>query len=141
MVKAKIRKALTKSEQMACVASKHTQPELFVRRALWRLGVRYHLHRKDLPGCPDLYVPRLRLAVFVNGCFWHGHDCSKGRAPKSNVAFWRSKLDRNIERDTRALSSLSERKVESLVVWACELGTFDRCARDIQSRYQSRSAA
>ena len=141
MVEAKIRKALTKSEQMARIASKNTQPELFVRRTLWRLGVRYRLHRKDLPGRPDLYVPRLRLAVFVNGCFWHGHDCSKGRPPKSNVDFWRSKLDRNIERDTRALSSLADRDVESLVVWACELETFDACARDIQSRYQSRSAA
>ena len=141
MAAAKIRKALSKSEQMARIPSKDTQPELFVRRTLSRLGVRYRLHRKDLPGRPDLYVPRLRLAVFVNGCFWHGHNCPKGRPPKSNVDFWRAKIERNIDRDAHALRSLADRNVESLVVWTCELETFDQYARDIYSRYRSGSVA
>ncbi len=122
--------ALSKSEQMALVRSKDTQPELLVRKLLSAQKVRYRLHRKDLPGRPDIYLPRLRVAVFINGCFWHGHDCARAALPKTNAAFWSEKITRNVERDQHNAERLNGVGIEPLYLWTCQSRDFPRiCAR------------
>ncbi len=110
-----------RSDVMRQVKAKGTRPELEVRRLLWGLGARYRLHRKDLPGAPDIVLPGRKLAVFVNGCFWHGHDCARGaRVPKQNRPYWTAKIERNRQRDVRAQAELTGRGWTPLVVWECE---------------------
>lgn len=111
-----------RSRTMRAVRSKNTKPELVVRRLAHSLGFRFRLHRKDLPGSPDLVFPGRRRVVFVHGCFWHGHDCKRGsRQPKENAEYWRAKISRNVARDERVLGELSALGWESLTVWECEL--------------------
>ncbi|MGZ6037327.1 MAG: very short patch repair endonuclease [Phenylobacterium sp.] len=111
-----------RSAVMRRVKGKDTSPERAVRKALTALGARYRLHRKDLPGKPDVAMPGRRLALFVHGCFWHGHDCARGsRVPKQNRDYWVGKVERNRARDAKnreALAALGWR-VES--IWECEL--------------------
>ncbi len=115
-----------RSEIMALVKGKDTKPEMAIRQKLHRLGYRYRVHRKDLPGKPDLAFSRLRKAIFVHGCFWHGHDnCSYGRLPKSNLEYWSRKLERNKERDAENIRCLLEMGWEVAVVWQCELKDID----------------
>ena len=107
---------------MRRVGSKDTGPELAVRRLLTALGLRYRLQRKDLPGAPDIVLPGRRLALFVHGCFWHGHDCKRGaRAPKTNEGYWRAKIARNVARDEKHRVALADMGWRSLVIWECEL--------------------
>ncbi len=108
-----------RSRMMARVANKNTKPELRVRAALFAAGYRYRLHRKDLPGSPDIVLPRHRMAVFVHGCFWHGHACSKGRRPASNIGFWNAKLDRNMVRDRQNQADLEAAGWHVITVWEC----------------------
>jgi DNA mismatch endonuclease (patch repair protein) len=111
-----------RSAVMRRVKGKDTAPELRVRRLIWSLGGRYRLHRKDLPGKPDIVLPRRRLAVFVHGCFWHGHDCARGaRVPKANRAYWLGKVGRNRERDIASLAALEDQGWRVETVWECEL--------------------
>ena len=110
-----------RSHIMASVRSFNTKPELIVRSLLHRMGFRFRLHRKDLPGRPDICLPKYRRVIFVHGCFWHNHSCSQGRRPTSNQAFWNQKLDRNAQRDAAAIRSLRARGRRSLVVWECQL--------------------
>ncbi len=111
-----------RSDVMRQVKAKGTAPELKVRRLLWDLGARYRLHRKDLPGAPDIVLPGRKLAVFVHGCFWHGHDCARGaRVPKQNRPYWTAKIERNRQRDRGAQAELEARGWRPLVVWECEL--------------------
>jgi len=111
-----------RSEVMGRVKQKNTGAELRVRKLLTRMGCRYRLHRRDLPGSPDVAMPGRKAAVFVHGCFWHGHDCPRGaRAPKANAAYWSAKLARNRERDARAESALRDLGWRPVVVWECEL--------------------
>jgi DNA mismatch endonuclease, patch repair protein len=91
-----------RSANMAAVRSKDTQPELLVRRSLHAAGFRFRLHVRDLPGNPDVVLPRLRYALFVHGCFWHGHYCKRGNLPTTNVAFWSKKIETNLQRDAAA---------------------------------------
>lgn len=119
-----------RSAQMAKVRSKGTRPELFVRRLVHRMGYRYRLHRKDLPGKPDLVFGPRKKVIFVHGCFWHGHDCSLGRIPKSRVDFWESKIHTNRKRDEAHLTSLEELGWKSLVLWECQLKRID----EVESR-------
>jgi DNA mismatch endonuclease (patch repair protein) len=109
-----------------------------MRRLLTERGVRYRLHRKDIPGTPDVYVGRLRLAIFVNGCFWHGHDCVRGRRPSTNSEFWDTKLERNRVRDVRTAEGLSARGIEMLTLWTCDTKGFKHVADDIAARYKRR---
>lgn len=110
-----------RSRIMRAVKSKDTTPELFVRRLLHTKGYRYRLHCKDLPGNPDLVFPGRRKAVFVHGCFWHGHNCKRGRRPpKSNPAYWQAKIARNQERDKQTQSRLRALGWRVMVVWECE---------------------
>jgi len=111
-----------RSAVMRRVRSRDTSPELKVRRLLTRLGVRYRLHRKDLPGNPDIVMPGRRLALFVHGCFWHGHDCARGaRVPQANRDYWLGKVGRNQARDiaSRAALEAAGWRVEAL--WECEM--------------------
>ena len=110
-----------RSWTMAQVKSKNTTPEMVVRRAAHAMGLRFRLHREDLPGRPDLVFPRWKVAVFVNGCFWHCHEgCSRARVPRSNEAYWRRKLDRNVQRDHDNIRSLRKAGWRVIVIWECE---------------------
>lgn len=111
-----------RSRTMRAVKSKNTTPEIAVRKLLHGMGYRFRLHRRDLPGSPDLVFPSRRLALFVHGCFWHGHDCPRGaRIPKTNNAYWTAKIDRNRKRNAEAIRALSETGWRSSVIWECEL--------------------
>lgn len=110
-----------RSANMSRIRAKDTAPELLVRSTLHRLGYRFRLHRADLPGTPDLVLPKYRIAVFVNGCYWHRHPgCKYAYTPKSNVEFWQSKFAANIQRDALAVRSLELRGWRAMVVWECE---------------------
>jgi DNA mismatch endonuclease, patch repair protein len=112
----------TRSAVMRRVRGRDTTPELIVRKALTRLGARYRLHRADLPGRPDIVMPGRRLAIFVHGCFWHGHDCPRGaRVPKQNRDYWVAKVARNVGRDARNAEALVVAGWRVEVVWECEL--------------------
>lgn len=125
--KAKARPPLTRPEIMARVRGKDTGPELLVRRLLHALGYRYRVHAPGLPGRPDLAFTRRRAAVFVHGCFWHGHDCPRGaRVPKANADYWRAKLARNRARDAEVEAKLAAAGWRALTIWECELA--DRAA-------------
>jgi DNA mismatch endonuclease (patch repair protein) len=114
---------------MQAVKSKNTAIEMHVRRSLHAQGYRYRLHRKDLPGCPDMVFSSRKRVVFIHGCFWHGHSCPRGnRTPKSNTAYWKSKIERNVLRNETALRQLSALGWRSLVVWECELATNNQAA-------------
>jgi DNA mismatch endonuclease (patch repair protein) len=107
---------------MRAVRGKDTGPERTVRRLLWRAGHRYRLQRRDLPGRPDLTFAGARLAVFVHGCFWHGHTCARGaRQPKQNAAYWSAKIARNRARDAATLAALGDLGWRGLTLWECEL--------------------
>jgi len=112
-----------RSVNMRAIGSKDTAPELAVRRLVHAMGYRYRLHRKDLPGKPDLVFSPSRKVIFVHGCFWHQHGlelCLDGRRPKSNTGYWDEKLRRNVERDARHLSALEATGWQVLVIWECE---------------------
>jgi DNA mismatch endonuclease, patch repair protein len=111
-----------RSAVMAKVKGRDTRPELIVRQALTRLGARYRLHRKDLPGAPDVAMPGRRLAIFVHGCFWHGHDCARGaRVPKANRDYWLGKVGGNRDRDARHLEAFAALGWRVETIWECEL--------------------
>jgi DNA mismatch endonuclease (patch repair protein) len=111
-----------RSRIMRSIRKEDTKPELAVRRAVHRMGFRFRLHRRDLPGSPDLVLPRLRKVIFVHGCFWHQHPgCRSAKRPKTRVGYWHPKLDRNIARDDRALTDLESLGWRALVLWECEI--------------------
>lgn len=111
-----------RSAIMARVKARNTRPEITVRRLLHRLGYRFRLHRRDLPGTPDLVLPKHRAVVFVHGCFWHQHDCRRGhRRPASNSAYWGPKLARNVARDASARRALQQLGWRVLTIWECEV--------------------
>lgn len=111
-----------RSAVMARVKSRDTKPELLLRRLLTDLGARYRLHRKDLPGSPDVVLAGRRLAIFVHGCFWHGHDCPRGsRVPKANRDYWLAKVARNVARDERNRADLAQAGWRVETVWECEM--------------------
>lgn len=111
----------TRSRLMASVRSKNTAPERQVRSLLFCEGFRFRLHTKHLPGSPDIVLPRHKTAVFVHGCFWHGHDCPRGRRPATNGEAWNAKIDRNVVRDARAEAALADAGWRVRVVWTCRL--------------------
>jgi DNA mismatch endonuclease (patch repair protein) len=114
--------AAKRSQVMARVKGRDTAPELKVRKLLTAMGARYRLHRKDLPGAPDIVLPGRRLAIFVHGCFWHGHDCARGaRVPKQNRDYWEAKIGRNRARDQRTRGELEALGWRPLTLWECEL--------------------
>lgn len=112
-----------RSTMMAAVRGKHTSPEILVRQAAHRLGLRFRLHGRQLPGRPDLVFRKWKTVVFVNGCFWHGHvGCSRAKLPKSRIGFWRRKRRANTRRDAANYARLAEMGWRAVVLWECELG-------------------
>lgn len=110
-----------RSEMMARIRGRDTAPELAVRRVAHRMGLRFRLHRRDLPGRPDLVFPKHRLVVFVHGCFWHRHEgCWKSSTPKSRTSFWIEKFAANVDRDLRQQAALKALGWRVLVIWQCE---------------------
>lgn len=114
--------ASKRSEMMSGIRGKDTKPELMVRKALFGMGYRFRLHRKDLPGRPDIVLPGRRIAIFVHGCFWHAHpDCRFAKTPATRTGFWAVKLQQNRDRDARDLALLRDAGWRTLVVWECAL--------------------
>lgn len=117
---------------MSRVREKGTSPEIKVRSLTHRLGYRFRLHRKDLPGKPDLVFPARNKVIFVHGCFWHGHNCLRGkRVPKANTEYWIEKIGKNIARDAKKQAELRSLGWNILIVWECELKNLDKVACEI----------
>lgn len=112
---------MNRSEMMAAVHSKNTKPEMLVRRLVHGMGYRYRLHHPGLPGKPDLAFPSKKKIIFVHGCFWHQHGCAFSHVPKSNVAYWAPKLERNQDRDREHIKALRSDGWKCLVLWECQL--------------------
>jgi DNA mismatch endonuclease, patch repair protein len=112
---------LTRGLIMAKVQSKNTSPEREVRSTLHRAGHRFTLHQRDLPGSPDIVLPRHRMVVFVHGCFWHRHGCKRARMPSTNEEYWRAKFERNTRRDRKTQRALRALGWRVFVVWTCDL--------------------
>lgn len=115
-----------RSENMRRIRSKGMKPEMAVRRMVHSLGYRYRLHRRDLPGKPDLVFGPRRAVIFVHGCFWHQHDCRDGKIPSSNTEYWKPKLGRNVERDIQNQMKLREAGWKILTIWECEIYEEDK---------------
>jgi len=112
----------TRSRNMAAIRGRNTKPELALRSALHRAGFRFRLNRSDMPGKPDIVLPKYRTVIFVNGCFWHRHNCARFKQPGGeNADFWRQKLERNAERDEKVAKLLSEAGWRRFVVWECAM--------------------
>ena len=111
----------TRSRMMAGIRGKNTRPELLIRSGLHGLGFRFRLHRRDLPGNPDIVLPRYRACVFVNGCFWHGHDCHLFKWPRTRPQFWRQKIGRNQAKDRESRHQLRDQGWRTLCIWECAL--------------------
>lgn len=119
---------------MRAVKSKDTTPEVAVRRLVHALGFRFRLHRRDLPGTPDIVLPRLRKIINVHGCFWHWHHCRHGRvSPVRNREYWKAKRARNAARDRRTLAALRREGWGVLIIWECQLRDADRLAKRIRT--------
>ena len=125
---------------MAAIHSASTKPELKLRHALWRLGFRYRLNAKRLPGSPDIVLPKYRTVIFIHGCFWHGHKgCKYYTIPKTNTAFWTAKISRNQERDQKVWRDLESMGWSVVIVWECQLKkanlqeTIDRVESEIRA--------
>lgn len=107
---------------MSRISGKDTKPEILVRSLLHRMGYRFRVHKKDLPGKPDITLSKHKKVIFVHGCFWHGHeDCPRSKRPRTNVKFWNKKIDGNIERDKKNIQSLEKLGWTTLTLWTCEI--------------------
>lgn len=117
---------------MRAIKSKDSKPELLIRRLIYALGYRYRLHRKELPGCPDLVFSSRQKVIFIHGCFWHGHHCKRGaRMPKENSDYWCNKIAKNVQRDKKHLSDLRHIGWDVLVLWECDLKDTDAVKRKV----------
>ncbi len=125
---------------MSRVRSEDTYPEMIVRKSAHVLGLRYRLHRCDLPGKPDLVFPKFRTVIFVHGCFWHRHPgCKKATMPKSRVEFWREKFEKNVARDQRVVGDLEELGWKVETVWECETKDTKLLARRLEHLFDKNS--
>ena len=129
-----------RSDIMSKISGKETKPEILIRKYLFSQGFRYRKNVKDLPGKPDIVLPKYKAVVFVNGCFWHGHEnCKKSTLPTPNTEFWKEKISSNIIRDKKTYAELSDMGYKVLVIWQCELNakkreiTLSELARKIKS--------
>jgi DNA mismatch endonuclease (patch repair protein) len=116
---------------MRRIRSKNTAPELLIRSLIFKSGYRYRLHRKDLPGTPDLVFPKLHKVIFINGCFWHQHKCKEAHIPKSNREYWLPKLEQNITRDKENCKKLRKMGWSVLVLWECKTENLNTLRRKI----------
>ena len=132
---------MNRSAMMSRVKATDTAPELIVRKFLHRLGFRFRLHQKLLPGKPDIVLKKYKTVIFVNGCFWHSHSCKKGmRKSKSNIAFWEDKITKNIMRDERNRTELTTQGWRVIVVWECQTLKREILTAILSELLQSRNA-
>lgn len=110
-----------RSQLMAKVKQKNTAPEIIVRKFLFSKGFRYHINVKSLSGTPDIVLSKYKTVIFVHGCFWHGHTCRAGHLPSSNLDYWVTKIEKNIERDNRKINELEKLGWNVVVIWQCEI--------------------
>lgn len=110
-----------RSMNMSHIRSKNTKPEEIVRKYLFSKGLRYRKNVRKLPGCPDIVLKKYKVVIFVNGCFWHKHDCGRFVWPSSNVEYWSKKINRNVERDAQNIALLTEQGWRVLIIWECQL--------------------
>tara|TARA_R100000734_G_scaffold12493_1_gene9245 strand:- start:7087 stop:7506 length:420 start_codon:yes stop_codon:yes gene_type:complete len=128
-----------RSKIMSCIKSKNTKPEVNMRKLLHGLGFRFSLHRKDLPGKPDIVMPKYNTCIFVNGCFWHKHNCKRGRkVPKTNTEFWLNKFTANRKRDARNRRDLRKLGWEVETVWECHVNKPEKLEKVINKLFQKR---
>lgn len=121
-----------RSWNMTRIKSSNTKPEVVVRKFLWSLGYRYRLYKKSLPGKPDIFIPKIKTAVFINGCFWHQHPgCKRSTMPKSRIDYWKPKLERNVKRQAEQLEQLRQIGINSLIFWECEAKNADILTKKI----------
>jgi len=121
-----------RSDVMSKIRSKNTKPEKLLRSLLHNKGLRFRIHRKDLPGKPDIVFPKQRVAIFVHGCFWHFHkDCNEGRIPSTNSKFWKNKLEKNVARDEKVIKELILMGWNVIIVWECEI---EKTPSDIEQK-------
>ena len=118
---------------MSRIKGRDTKPEILVRSFVFRMGFRFRLHRSDLPGTPDIVLPRHGKLIFVHGCFWHGHNgCPRSKRPTTNEKFWNNKLDENIKRDKRYCRELRKMDWKVLIVWGCETKSPEKLLRKLE---------
>lgn len=127
-----------RSEIMSSIRSKNTTPEMIVRSAAHRLGLRFRLHRRDLPGSPDLVFPKWGIALFVHGCYWHRHPgCARATTPKTNVEFWTNKFEQNVARDRDVNDALVKLGWKPLVIWQCQAKNTEMAAETLSGVFFS----
>lgn len=114
-----------RSDIMSKISSKDTKPEILVRKFLFSKGFRYRINVKTLPGKPDIVLPKYKTIIFVNGCFWHGHNCKKGKLPSSNTDFWKEKISNNKLRDAKNSDLLVKLGWKVIIIWQCEISKID----------------
>ena len=110
-----------RSEIMSHISDKETKPEILVRKFLFAYGFRFRKNVKNLPGKPDIVLPKYKTAIFIHGCFWHGHTCKRGALPTTNIEFWKTKINGNIERDKRNIAELTQQGWKVILIWQCEI--------------------
>lgn len=122
-----------RSYNMSQIRSRNTKPEMLIRSLVHRMGYRFRLHRRDLPGCPDMVLPKHHKIIFVHGCFWHMHNCLYGRVtPKTNAKFWQSKREGNVARDKRNLGRLRRAGWKVLTIWECETHNQEKLPKKLE---------
>lgn len=127
-----------RQKNMSRIRGKETKPEIIVRKYLFSRGVRYRKNDRRLPGHPDIVFPKYHTVVFVNGCFWHGHEnCRYYRLPKTNTVFWRNKIERNKERDSEIITRLESLGWKAIIVWECEIKTKTEMESRLRDLYNS----
>ncbi len=121
-----------RSRNMSAIKSKNTKPEIAVRKLLHSLGCRFRLHRKDLPGSPDIVLPKYKTVIFVHGCFWHRHaNCKYASTPKTRKEFWGSKFKANVKRDLEIQEKIKNIGWQSVVIWECELKNYEKLKKSL----------
>jgi DNA mismatch endonuclease (patch repair protein) len=124
--------ARTRSRMMSGIKGKNTRPELVIRQRLHARGFRFRIHRRDLPGSPDIVLPKYQAAILINGCFWHGHQCRLFKWPRTRPDFWRTKIEGNIRRDRQKMSELHRMSWRVCVLWECEIkGAGEDCLNSL----------
>lgn len=111
----------TRSKMMSGIKAKNTEPELKVRKFLFSKGFRYRIHDKRLPGKPDIYLPKYKCVIFIHGCFWHHHHCKNFKWPKTNVEFWKNKINNTAKHDLDIYNKLTEMNLSVIIIWECEI--------------------
>jgi DNA mismatch endonuclease, patch repair protein len=126
-----------RSEIMSKISGKETKPEIFVRKFLFENGFRYRKNVKELPGKPDIVLPKYKIAIFIHGCFWHGHHCKAGKLPETRKEFWEKKISDNAARDKKNMNILVESGLKVIVIWQCEINSMEKRAKAMKELYNA----